>query len=58
MNNRPKSLENTRLRFLKKKTREMERYFRMGSEHASVQGLIIAILCVVTGQIRDKFYDT
>jgi len=63
MNNRPKSLEDTRLQFLRKKrgktSREMEIYFKMGSEHASGQGrMIIAILCVVTSQIRDKFYDT
>jgi hypothetical protein len=61
MNNRPKPLDNTRLQFLRKKpgktSRGMERYFIMGSEHASEQGLKIAILCVVTGQVRDKFYD-
>jgi hypothetical protein len=56
-------MENTRLKFLRKKpgktSREMEIYFKMGSEHASGQGwMIIAILCVVTSHIRDKFYDT
>jgi hypothetical protein len=63
VNSRPKSVENTRLQFLRKKpgeiSREVEKYFKVGSEHASEQGwMIIAILCVVTGQIRDRFYDT
>jgi len=63
VNNRPNSMENTRLQFLRKKpgeiSTEMERYFKMVSEHVSEQGwMIIAILCVVIGQIRDRFYDT
>jgi len=55
-------MENTRLQLLRKKpgeiSREMERYFKMGSEHASEQGwMIIVIFCVVGGQIRDRFHD-